>query len=201
MPTTWNPADQTGIDFSGGNLVASGHSFNFNGMRSTTSKSSGVQYFEVTCNGSFSDSRSCIGFGLSTATLGQTNANGNAGGINEAGTNIQVAGFDPRTVSLGAFPNKTYGVVLDIDSKKYWFTGDGITWNTGGTDNPSTGLGGATWTTQLAGPIFIMGSIIDAGATMTLNTGASAFAYSLPVGATAWDSTPPARTGHGAIIG
>lgn len=190
--TTWNPSDKTsGITLSGGNLIATANTFNFNGMRGTTSKDNvtgGAFYFEVTCNGSFSDGRSFIGFGLATAGLGTTNSSASLGGINEAGTNIQVAGFDPRTVALGAFPSKTYGVAIDITNKKYWFTSDGTTWNAGGTANPATGVGGGTWTIQLGAPIFIMGSIIDTGAAMTLNPGPSSFLYTIPSGFVAWDA-------------
>jgi hypothetical protein len=196
MTTTWNASDKSAaITLSGGNLIATGTSFNFNGMRSNTSKNlateTGKYYFEVTCNASFSDSRSAIGFATGAASLGSTPASAHIGGVTKPGTVVEAAGFDPITTTLGAFTSKTVGVAMDFANLRYWITEDGSTWNAGGTANPATGVGFGLW--QVASfpttsGMFIYGTIIDNGAAMTLNAGASAFVFTKPTGFSAWDA-------------
>lgn len=197
--TTWNPADETGIDFSGGNLVATGHSFSGNGVRSTNPKSltgSDRVYFEITCNSSFSDARSLLGVGDDSSVLGVLPPAFHQVTLNEPGTNVSVSGSG-TSVSLGDFNGRTFGVAVDIGNQKFWITSDGFTWNAGGTADPSTGLGAAVWaTTDLNGSnLYIMATIVDTGSSMTLNTGNSTFAYTVPTRFAAWDGDQPARIG------
>src|SRR5674476_176250 len=173
--TTWNPSDKTGIDLSGGDLIASGHSFSFNGMRSTNPKSlteTGKFYFEIACNSAFSDARSIIGFATESAALGSyAPGNNYLATYNKDGTNMDVAGFDLISTTQGAWNGKTVGVAIDFGNKKWWITLDGTTWNACGTANPATGVGSVFWTTQFSSGtgFYIQGTIIEAGATMTLN--------------------------------
>lgn len=206
MPTTWNPSDKSAtINLSGGNLVATGASFNFSGVRSTSGKNlvtGGKFYFEISCNGSFSDVRSWLGFAGNLASLGAIPSSSHTASLNKPGTTMEVAGFNPIAVALGAFGSNTYGVAVDFSAKEWWATSDGINWNAGGASDPATPGTGDFWTTQLSTDTtgHICCTIIDSGAAMTLNAGASAFAYPLPSGFVAWDDTPPPTSSFGVVI-
>jgi hypothetical protein len=188
--TVWNASDETGVAVTGNGLIATTSTFNFNGIRATPLKSlsgTGKFYFEIACNGLFSDSRSSIGFGDGSATNGQGEGNAaHTAGINEAGTLIQSAGFDTITVTLGPITGQTLGFAVDLGNKLWWVTYDGVHWNAGGTANPTTGLGGVQWTTQLTTSIAPMVTIIDNGASATLNCGQKVFTHTKPSGFSAW---------------
>lgn len=200
--TTWNPSDETGIDFSGGNLVATGHSFNFNAVRGTdaghSTTGSEKIYFEVTCNSSFSDSRSIIGIQDDIGHLGGDFLQcSHFLGLNEAGATIGEQGIGLVSVAFGPINGQTFGIAVDTGGQKFWMTNDGVTWNSGGSNDPATGVSDIspasfTWSSNFSGSVLLpMANIVDTGASVTLNTGGSAFAYALPTGFVAWDAPPP----------
>lgn len=205
MSTTWNPADETGITLTGGNLIATASSFNFNGVRSTTKKSagSGKWYFEITTNAAFSDSRSCIGWSQLGSALNSMAINLSCYGVNEAGTACESAGFDPVATSLGNLNSRVMGFALDMMTPQgaWWVTYDGTTWVAGGTANPATGVGGVGVGSTTPPDLYITAALIDSGCSATLNT-VGGFTHSVPAGFVAWDSLPPLPPhSYGQVIG
>lgn len=202
--TIWNASDKTsGITVS--SELATANQFNFNGVRSTNGKtiaSGGKFYYELTCNGAFSDARSYIGFAGNTAVLGAEPNSAHVASLNKAGTQMVVAGFAPITVAFGAITSKTFGVAVDFTAKKWWMTTDGINWNAGGTADPTTGVGADTWTSQFAADttFHIATTIIDNTASVTLNAGNSAFAFGAPSGFDPWDAAAPPTTSTIALV-
>lgn len=196
--TVWNAADKTAsITLSGVNLIATGTAFAFAGLRATNPKliASAVKvYYEITANASFTDNRSWDGFGSESMTLGAVKPpGGNYGSRNEDGTLVEVTGTGGVVTAFGAINSKTTGFAIDFAAKKFWVTDDGTTWNAGGTANPATGVGGATWTTGFGADLnfYIAATIIDNGAAFTLNAGNSAFAHTVPSGFSSWDTAVP----------
>jgi hypothetical protein len=195
VDTTWDSGQKTaGITLSGGDLVATSTTFNFNGVRSINGKtiaSGGKYYFEVACNNSFSDNRSYVGFCGDLCTNGAQYNSAHNAGLNKPGTQM-TAGFTPIATTFGVINNQTFGVAIDIPNKRFWVTNDGSTWNAGGTADPVGNVGGCEWTTifNTDTTLHISCCIIDIGAEMTLNVGNTSFAYAVPAGFDAWDAVP-----------
>jgi hypothetical protein len=224
--TTWDPGNvSTHVTLSGGNLVATrttGNASNYSMAFSTTSKSSGKQYFEITVTHP-SDADTGWGFGLINAGMALDGSGGDfyvgaqsAGGTgsnsigvleNDAATSYYQKNHGALTQNPGwqqvnnPPTGDVIGLAVDIPNNLVWVQdctlGGG--WNVGttGTQNPSTGQGGVSSSSVTNAAVFIGVSLYytsSAVASATLNTGGSAFTCTQPTGFTAWDP-PAAATG------
>lgn len=190
--TTWNPSDKSAhFVLSGGNLVA-GTTFSGDGaVRSTTSKTSGKVYFEVTwATGSFGGDTGCgIATSSASLSLGATSTGGlivygSSGSIWFNGTGVGI--------SLGASSASTVVCfAIDLVNSQAWARLNGGNWNNSGTANPATNTGGvniaALFPASAAFAIVCANQVLDPLA--TVNFGATTFAQTTPSGFTAWNVT------------
>jgi len=201
--STWNPADkydvpaQTELQLSAGNLVITGCNFGVFtrcSVRSTTAKSAGKLYFEVTFNVYGNQPR----LGLASISHPMVNdsfpGSSNAYGAFITGmyatdivivSNAGTVYNDPSWVPSPPVANgDVWGVAVDFATTTMWLRKNG-TWLSG---NPVTPTGGFNWVTPTTG-LFIWAGINPAANpdnVLTLNTGGSAFATAIPSGFTAW---------------
>lgn len=182
--STWNPADKSaGITLSNNNLTAA-QSSGSNGVRGATALA-GKVYFEITPatmgGGTNEYGIASASAGLTSATTAQYAVVSNAGGnINTNGTSF---GTITGTITTGA----VIGIAVDVSNKLVWFrVGSGV-WNSGGTANPATGIGGASFS-SLIGPPYPFYAAGFGSDSVTVNFGATAFANSVPSGFTGVDT-------------
>ncbi len=168
--STWSPTDKgAGVTLSGGNLVATCGSTD--SVRGTRSHASGKRYFEVTVSGGAFWG---IGVALSTANL------------------TQYPGF--ASDSWGYFYNGQKAVSSTFTSYGAAMTsgdviGVGYDHATGNLEFFKNGVSqGLIATSGFAGNnVFpVMGSASASSCVGTINVGATAFAFGLPSGYTAW---------------
>ena len=170
----WNPLDKDAdISLSGGNLVASITSAN-GGIRGTQGRSSGHHYFEITVGGAGSAIH-MVGLGNASATL------------------AAYPGFDANGWSYFAADGRKYTNATDAAYGASYAAGDviGVAYDaTAGTITfYKNGASQGTAFTSISGTLYPMwgpGGSTAGTRTATLNTGATAFAYSMPAGASAW---------------
>ena len=199
--TTWNPSDKSAnVVLSNGNLTAATTSTNSadQGVRSTTSKSSGKFYFEVSFPGP-APFGADTGAGLTIAStiltsVGSSVANsiiayGPTGNIYYNGSNT--------SISIGAAAiGDVAGFALDLANQRVWVRRNGGNWNNSGTANPAANVGGinisAVFTSNAAYALYCCNSN-NASGPYTTNFGATTFAFAAPSGFSGWDplATPP----------
>jgi hypothetical protein len=189
--TTLDPSHcGTGIALSGGNLVATeGTPSGSNGdnCRSVASHSSGKFYAEMTITNIFD---------LTTIAFGIMNA---SGGLNNSFVGMDTNGigaFTQRVWTAGsagaqwASTNLAQGDVIcmaaDFDNGKIYFRLNGGNWNNSGSANPATNTGGFALSVLAAGPYFATVNMELATQVVTLDFGASAFAFAAPSGFGSW---------------
>lgn len=124
-----------------------------------------------------------------TNFLGET---GNSVSLNVPNGKIFYIGsvFATYTAQLGG---TVYGIFADAANQKIWWTIDGSTWNNDviGNQNPASNIGGVN-PGELFQPAGTFKTVYPAfgsrssGSAVTANFGASAFAYSIPAGGSAW---------------
>lgn len=227
-PNSWNPADKTSaITLSGSNEIATATANSIQGVRGTTSQSSGAVYFEMTCSamnpvGGSDAYKLCgladIGYGLTSGLQPGDQGGSNTGfsvwmdkngvGIDVGGTIFHSGGSSFNTGWIGATRALTWQFAVDLTNRLLWIkpaAGTGsTTWNNSGTADPATGAGGISFVGGVA--LYPVAAIwFDNGGAITVNTGASAFAGSPPAGFTAWDSAVPAAgvtsvNGRGGVV-
>ncbi len=173
VPTgTWNPSDKgASVVLSGGNLVASVTAA-ISSVRATVSHSSGHYYFEVTPGGV---QEHLIGIAKSTATLSSYP------GADSDGWSYYNSGQEYHSGTGSAYgasfaPGDVIGVEYNSGSLYFW-------------KNGTVQASGTAAFTGITGSVFPMWGPGSSGAgtrSATINVGGSAFAYSLPSGASAW---------------
>lgn len=195
--TTWNPGDKSGtVTLTNGNLTATSASAVSQSVRSSTSKTSGKAYWEITIGTRTND----LAFGIGNSTLALNISSGIGGDANAAGfysvsppQALYVAGaqlYQGTTASANGDIVK-FAVDFGTSPPTAWILDAAMTgWNNSGTANPSTGTGGQALTGLAAGPYFAVFNDDLGGASATANFGASAFSGTVPTGFSAWD--PPA---------
>lgn len=196
--TTWNPSDKSAnITLTNSNLTATLSVSSANGVRSTTSNSSGKWYFEITAT-NISASTFRVGFANATQSLTALfGASANSGAYIANNGN-----FDINASVIGSSASWTTGAVLriavDFTNKLVWLAVGGGNWNNSGTANPATGTGGFSLSTLSAGPYFIgfSGNANTNAATMD-PTGA---AFGPPSGFSTWDVSGVSVAGLTAIM-
>lgn len=202
MATVWNPADELNCTFSNSNHTASSSSGGNQGCRAapTSHGASGKFYLEYSAI-ALGGGTGSQGFGKSTDTL-----NGAAGqfGITDGGALYTAVGGSCG--SLAASPvGHVIGMAIDFTNKKFWARYDNGGWigdNVGPTWDPASNTHGV----DISGvgfpvlPICAL-QVFSGTASITINSGDSAFAFTPPAGFVAWDSSVPFPYNQVRVIG
>lgn len=172
VPTTWNPADKgSGVDLSGGNLVAASGYYT-SSVRSVDGVSAGKWYWEVTITGGANYVMAGIGTSSAPVEHGWMSV---YPGVDANGWSYY--GFDGTKFHDGAASpcgpalvnGDVLGFALDMTAGTLTIYVNGVSY-------------GVAYS-GIAGTIYaMMGSGASASCTVTANFGASAFAYTPPVG-------------------
>lgn len=200
---TWDPSTVASVTLSGGNLVATntGTTSNNQGahVASTSGKSSGKYYFEVTLTTFVAGSGVGVGVGTAATGYGTQSATPNgahclAVGFGGSG-NIEVSSGNSG-LSLGALTSgDTICVAVDFVNSRIWFRkGASGFWNGQSSNDPTIGngsAGGLTFTPASLVPFVTYGTHSfggqagQSGNVFTANFGASSFVGAVPSGYTA----------------
>ncbi len=182
-PSTWSPADKSGgLTLSNGNLTWTGDNSynNYRGIRSTESKASGKKYYEITC---LSEFFGACGFANSTEALGSQ-----PGVSNDAIAYFDNGGavYNGGNTALAAYiVGDVIGCAIDIPNGLVWYRKNGAWQNSG---DPATGVNGIS-VPGIGSPVFAFAaSWVTNNQQQVANFGATAFAYAVPTGFSAWDS-------------
>src|ERR1700748_146168 len=141
MPTTFNPADLSGVTLTGANLIAT--STAQGGVRATNPQSRGKFYFEFTIGATFAHSNSAVGVANGAAVLSSAAPTpANCFVIYRSGTiwlNNVTTGLTLGVLTAGT----VVCAAIDWDGGLGWFRlGAAGNWNGAGTANPATGTQG-----------------------------------------------------------
>jgi hypothetical protein len=183
--STWNPSDKTsGVTLSNGNLTAAAVlGGGEEGVRGTLSHSSGKYYFEVT-DTLDTFGHSYIGVANSSSNLSSVPFGyGDSNGAGYYAANGVLYANTGSTSIAGSFytTGNVISIAVDVTNHLIYWAKNG-TWQNSA--NPGLGTGGADYITT--SPVFPAYSLSALSSTVTLNTGATAFAYSIPSGFSAW---------------
>lgn len=203
--TTWNSGDNVGTTLSSGNTISTGTGAH-QGVRSTTSQTTGKKCFEETAN-------------TITAnwTAGIANSTFNLAAGGGLGSDANGIGIDPNSTGgaqgifynnaalatgSGASPNgEAQTICVDLDAELWWSTNAtqraaSHPWNNSATADPATGTGGISFA-GLTGPYLITFWTSETGSISTINA-AGPFAVTTPTGFSAWQA--PITSGNHPII-
>lgn len=193
--STWNPSDKSSdsIALSNGNLTAkvTDGAMGSNGVRATTSRTSGKLYLEFTVGAVNSGSDyTCIGI-----TTGSQSLTGIAStfGVNSfivmADTGVFYNGSNsgiPDAGGSSGLAHAVWGFAIDFDNMLIWVRKDSGSWNGNGTFNPSSGVGGfgisSVFGLSAAFPVFSPSN----NSAVTVNFGGLAFSSAIPSGFSPW---------------
>lgn len=190
--TTWNPSDTSaGISFSNGNLTAAANGSGNQGVRATSSRSSGKRYFEVKVNNDNGNSLIAIGAATSTWILSTNPGAADSVSTSYANSGNLRADSGSTNISVSTYtsPN-VIGIAIDITNHLIYWSLNGVYQNLA---NPALGIGGVDYITT--SPVFPLMFSSNNVTTVTGDFGATAFAFTPPVGFLAWD----ASTGAGPL--
>lgn len=194
--TTLDPANKNvGVTLSNGNLTATTAVANYESVLSTTSKTSGKFYFEVTINATGGSGALTWGVAQTLPPVGT-----GIGATGALGYSLfSVAFFADGTEKVGA-PNQPSGIVgiaIDFSNKNIWFFFPATNnWNGVPADNPATntgGLNGASWYNGALSATLFSGAPVFAGCSafnnseITFNFGATPYNHPIPAGFLSWD--------------
>lgn len=183
VPTTLNPSDNSGtVALSSGDLEVL-FGANNQWIRSVVAKTSGKYYFEVAINQQVNGQ-----IGLANASLAP---NGSPPSYLGKGTNSFALFGNGFFCINDNFVNTTMSsvngnvvcVAVDIDAKLVWYRINNGDWNI--TGDAAAGIGGIDFS-ALTGSARYVALGGDSGGRMTVNFGATSFAYSPPAGFGIW---------------
>ena len=209
-PTTWNPLDKApDLHLTGGNLTCTGPIGGLEGVRGTTSHSSGKWYLEYPVN-----TANGIGSyrGFASASQSMTSSTLTyAFGIEEGSGYYTGPGGNYGPAPGGAPGGHNVQFAIDITAGLYWFRYGGGAWvgQVSGAADPTTGVNGINYAPTVAAGValfpWVMTQHWTVDGVQTLNPGSSTFANTAPSGFTAWDattavSTPEIQSTSGASI-
>lgn len=194
---TFNPSDKgANISLSGGDLIATNAvTGNRNGVRSTTSHSSGKYYFEATMGGNDASYAHSIGLASGTANLSSTSIGDTAdsGSLFNGDVQFYTTGGSGST---GISYNGTSHVVcvaVDLDNDNIWYRIGAGDWNNSGSNDPATNTGGKSISALTADkPLFVLCTADStagggsANSVQTYNFGGSAYSHTPPSGFGNW---------------
>jgi hypothetical protein len=195
--TTWNPADKNAdIVLTNSNRTAANSTSAHKAVRSTTSKTTGLWYAEVTRLRPTSNSSDIIGVAKATASLATYLGGSDSAGVTWDGRLLyggtDIVGFgDDGTVGIGAFNTGaapyTVGILLNLTNRLIrFYDSDGAVSSDFNLDHPSGASGLATGEVFLAvSASFVSGNTEDDNG-LVLNTGQASWVIGLPAGAAAW---------------
>ncbi|MFA5478144.1 MAG: SPRY domain-containing protein [Bacteroidales bacterium] len=174
--TTWNPLDKhASISLSNGDLTAAQMLAGWRSVRATEGRSSGKRYFEVRNDNNY-NSHIILGFGpLSLATTTFIGSSVGSYGYNCDGRKF-IAGA-ASAYGAAYTTGDVIGFALDMDAGTLTCYKNGV----------SQGV----LASGLSGTLYPMASLYSSGRQVTVNFGATAFAYSIPDGFSAWDAEAP----------
>ena len=179
----WNPSDAAGsITVTSGSLVAYKNSgTGWAAVRGVDSKTDGKWYWEVSCD-VMAGTRNMIGIGTSSESLTYPGNTAEGYGYHSLDAGKYHAGFAAygTTYTQGDI----IGVALDLDSGKIWWSKNGV-WQAGG--DPSNDSTPAY--TNVFGTFYVMVGLYDTNDKVSLNTGTSAFQYTIPTGFMAYNES------------
>lgn len=193
MPTTWNPSDLTNITLSGGNLTAT--STGQGAVRSIAAVAAGKVYFELTFTSGGTQSQTACGLANGAASLATSITTG-VGCILCNGNGTVVINNTTGIGAIGTFAGGgTLCAAVDMGAQLVWLRNGGAgTWNANPAANPTTGVGGFSFS-GLTGSLFAYsGGTTGSASPVTGNFGATAFAGAVPSGFTAGLSTSAQAT-------
>jgi hypothetical protein len=176
MSCTWNPVDKNAnITLSNGNLTATAGYSAWQAVRSTDYKSSGKLYWEVTV--AVANSASYM-VGIATADASLANYIGSdAHGYSYYGsTGVKMYNGGSSAYGDTYTLNDIIGTALDLDNGKIWWSKNGVWQNSG---DPAAGTNEAY--SGITGDFYPAISLTNSNA-LTVNFGATSFAYSAPTG-------------------
>ncbi len=189
--TSWNPNDKSNVTLSGSNQTyANTNGGTQGGVRTTTSRSSGKMYFEIT--NLHISSNNGVGFGICTAAYSLSGAPSTGatfwtlcpanGTVDFNGTN--------QNKNLGAMAaNDVICFAIDLDNSRGWIRHNAGNWLADAAANPATNTNGVDISALFpTNPAFIVGTSNNTAAGQaqgTLNTIGN-FAQTVPSGFTAW---------------
>ncbi len=175
----WSTTDKhANVTVSADQLVATSAATGYTSLRAITGVSSGKWYWEVTAEGTLTNSS--VGVGNASALLSNyVGQNTNSWGLYSNASLYYDAGA--HVSGLGTFATKdVFGIALDLDSanKKMWVSKNGV-WM----GDPEAGTGEAfdTTTYNLDGTLYPMGSPYTNESTQAINCGA-VVKYTVPEG-------------------
>ncbi len=190
MAVTWNPADKTtNVTLSNGDLTANrnGGGSTWQGVRATTSESTGKFYVEFTVDVLNGSSHSRVGVLDGSSTL-QDGPGESATGwdVKNNGTKenngVQGGGYGTAWSASDVIM-----MAVDLTNSKIWWGKNGTWFSSGdpavGTNPGFTNLSGAVY------PVFA--GFVNQNNTYTANFGASDFVHTAPTGFLAWDGSTP----------
>jgi hypothetical protein len=190
MPAAYATLDGTpaNVTVSNGGLTATHSSAATNsGVSSTAYKSAGKYYFEVTVTAThgYSD---MTGLMLDTSTFFDFVATAAGSKVGFGNALVYTNGSGQFFLATAPVPS---GMVLrfaaDLTARRIWIAQNNTAWNNDGAANPATGTNGAIIAAgNFAPAIGFGGSGSVVNDAMTLNVGASAFAFAAPAGFGNW---------------
>lgn len=187
--TTFDTGTLSNTSLSNGNLTATHSNTSVGGARSTSYKSSGKYYFEVTVGATHGLTDAIA---VMASTYSYANLAGNSGICvcwwpNNGGSIISGGGNTFLNIGAGS-PGDVIGIAVDIGAAKTWWRRNGGLWNGSGTANPATGANAASFSSgsvTVAPAIGFTGSGQQSGDNFTANFGATSFSGTVPSGFTA----------------
>jgi len=158
------------------------------GARSTVARSTGKYYFEFTrgISTGTSDSVGIVIVGQPYSSV-LTGANCSVIFTNYGPGWIYTNGSSPVRILGAAVVGDVISVAVDLTAHKIWFRKNGGNWNDNATYNPATDVG--SFPVASGNFVPVMGfddNSAQIGNTVTVNFGASAFAYAVPSGFGNW---------------
>jgi hypothetical protein len=161
-------------------------------VRSTTSQSSGLWYFEFQWGLSLSSGSTMIGIANSSQPLNTwVGSTANSIGYEWQDGSTYIGGAHSTTIQASVSGDIS-AVAVDLTNKKIWIKN--LTQNSGwnnaalATQNPATGTGGVSFS-SITGPYFIAVSVAALNDYVVLNAGGSGFYGTIPSGFSAWGNS------------
>lgn len=157
---------------------------NSGGVRVARFISSGKYYWECRLDVAASSS-DCIGFMNAAGLVTDANTVNNIIVLLAAATDL-LANNVSAGLNFGArTTGDNWGIAIDLTAGLVWFRRNGGSWNTNGSADPATGVGGVSFTLGAYAP-YIRFATVANGEVMTADFGASAYSNPAPSGFINW---------------
>lgn len=204
--TTLDPASKNAAAvLTGGNLILTTAPASYANAQSTTSKTSGKWYFEVTLTNGGGTGALGVGLSRSLPAGGSFAGNDSDGFTFNQFDKHFYANNVQKVPNGGANVGQAFAVCVDFTNSNLWVWLPNVSkWNNQASDNPATNVGGANGATFYNGaltsilftgaPLFVSLAAYNASI-LTANFGASPYQFGIPSGFASWDVQPQAPSG------